>query len=157
MISSTITELIFSSSFSVVNIDFLFSLISDANEIRFNEPEFSSPFTAQDVLKNIYSNEYIDLVIITDKLEINGKIVKNVFINVGRNSDDFELLFYFDIKDLEGTNYKSKIEDLKNWADYFQNRYNFHYYIAQMDNAGDNEYYFDSNGWGPLYDNKLIE
>jgi hypothetical protein len=151
MISSTLIEIIFMGVFSTLNHGFLSKLLSEAKEIRFNAPEFLSPHTFEEVVSIFRANTYVDLVITTDKLDINGKIVKNVFINVGRNDGDFELLFYFDIKDLNGSNYKLNIDHLKTWADTFLDNYNFNYFICQMDNAGDEEYYFDSNGMGPLY------
>lgn len=75
-----------------------------------------------------------------------------MFVNIGRNDDDFDLLFYFDIKDLDGNNYKLKVDHLNTWANNFCDRHNLNYFIGQMDNANDEEYYFDSNGIGPLYD-----
>ena len=44
------------------------------------------------------------------------------------------------------------IDYLKNWMQGFQHKYSFRYFICQMDNAGKDEYYFDSNRIGKIYD-----
>ncbi|SMP29221.1 hypothetical protein SAMN06264346_11188 [Chryseobacterium profundimaris] len=44
------------------------------------------------------------------------------------------------------------LDYVKIWTKEFQKNYNFEYYICQMDNANEEEYYFDSNGTGQLYD-----
>ncbi|PUV21078.1 MULTISPECIES: hypothetical protein [Sphingobacterium] len=152
MVTSTLIEIIFKGVFSTLNISFLSELLFGAKEIRFNLPELSSSYELETIIKIFNLNSYVDLVITTDKLNVNGRDVKNVFVNIGRNDDDFDLLFYFDIKDLDGNNYKLKVDHLKTWANNFCDRYNFNYFIGQMDNANDEEYYFDSNGIGPLYD-----
>lgn len=148
---TTLIELIFKGGFSDINLDFLSELVLEAKEIRLNAPElsFSDEFDA--IVKIFELNSYVDLVVTTDKLNIAGKIVKDVFINIGRNNNEIELLFYFDLKDLNGSANKSDIDNIKTWANSLQKKYNFIYCICQMDNAGDEEYYFDSNGIGPLY------
>jgi hypothetical protein len=144
-------EVIFRGQFSTLDFSFLKKLIDGAKEIYFVSPEIPSIEAFDEVLDVLNSNAYVDLVVNTDCLKIYGKIVSRVFINLGRNDEDIEVLFYFDLKDLNEDTPKSSIDYLKKWVMNIQNEYNFQYFICQMDNASINEYYFDSNGIGELY------
>ncbi len=61
-------------------------------------------------------------------------------------------MFFFDLEDLNEATQKMNIDYLKEWAEEIQKEYNFNYFICQIDNANKEEYYFDSNGIGKLYD-----
>ncbi|KMQ59943.1 hypothetical protein ACM46_16930 [Chryseobacterium angstadtii] len=146
-------EIIFKGLFSVSNFNLLKKLLLNAKEVRFNDPEINSVNGFDEVIKIINSNTYFDLVINTDHLEIKEKIVPRVFINLGRNNDEIEMLFFFDLKDLNESNFKISIDYLRDWAEEFQKKYSFKYFICQPDNADQYEYYFDINGQGSLYNN----
>lgn len=144
-------EVICKGLFSALNFNFLEKILLHAKEIHFNDPELNSIKDFDEVISIINSNPYFDLVINTDFLDIKGKIVPRVFINLGRDNDEVEILFFFDVKDLEESNFKMSIDYLKDWIEEFQRKYNFNYFICQPDNADQYEYYFDTNGQGKLY------
>lgn len=144
-------ELIFKGTFANVNLIFLKKLVAEAKEIYFNSPEISSIKTFEKVIETLISNTYVDLVITTDNLHINKETVSNVFINLERNDEKIEVLFYFDLNDLNKSISTESIDYLMNWMLEMQHEHNFQYFICQMDNADKNEYYFDSNGIGELY------
>lgn len=130
---------------------FLDEILADCKEGRFNSPEAFVSSNYNEILKVFEKNSYVDFVVTTDKLNINGQIVKNVFINLGLDSDELELLFFFDTKDLKDLNFKEGIDFLRIWARNFQDKYGFEYVLCQIDNGSEQEYYFDNNGLGPLY------
>ena len=144
-------EVIFRGLFSAVDLSFLKELIAEAREIRFVYPEMSSVKAFEEVIEILNSNTYIDLVITTDNLNIDEKVVPKVFINLGCDNGKIEMLLFFDLKDLSGIVIKGKFDYLEDCMIKFMKEYKFNYYICQMDNAGEDEYYFDSNGIGKLY------
>lgn len=145
-------EVIFRGIFSIVDFSFVKKLLIDAREVYFTSPEVNLPVTFSSTMSIINSKKYVDLVIITDCLQIKDKIVPKVFINIGRTNEEIELLLFFDSKDLKETNEKMNIDYVRIWTKEFQKNYHFEYYICQMGNADEEEYYFDSNGTGQLYD-----
>lgn len=145
-------EVIFRGLFSIVDFSFVKKLLIDAREVYFTSPEVNSTITFSTAIRIINSKNYVDLVINTDCLRIKNKIVPKVFINIGRNNEEIEILLFFDSKDLKEPNEKMNIDFIKNWTEEFQKQYDFEYYICQMDNADEREYYFDSIGTGQLYD-----
>lgn len=147
-----LVEIIFIGSFSELNFNFLKNLIVKAKEVRFNDPEVNSLNSFNEIFDVISVNNYFDMVINTDFLIINEKVIQRVFINLGRNNDEIELLLFFDLKDLNEHNVNVSLNYLQKWSEEFQNKFNFQYFICQPDNAGSNEYYFDSNGSGNLCD-----
>ena len=151
MITSTLIEIVLKGLFSTVNLSFLKRQLDKAKEVRFNSPQLPQVSTFDEVAEVFQQNTYVDLVITTDKFCIDDRMVKNTFINLGRNDNDVELLLYFDLKDFDVDYDRLSIDYLKSWVDRFARQYNFEYFIAQMDNAGEDEYYFDKNGFGPLY------
>ena len=141
-------EIIFKGLFSVLNVGFLSELIVNARAMRFNYPE---EFVATDLsqIVDIFNKaEYVDFVVTTNRFVINESAVPNVFINLTKDGNDAELLVYFDYEDV---NRDIGIDKLIGWANVFQKKINFEYHVCQMDNADENEYYFDSNSKGPLY------
>jgi len=146
-----VLDIIFKGKFSTTNFNFLKELLVKANEVRFNSPETLVVDTYETVVEVFHSNSYADLVITTDSLVINEVNVPHVFINLTRDGNEVELLFYFDLKDLGIDSYKNKFDTLKNWTLAFNATYGFDYFVCQMDNGNEEEYYFDSNGPGPLY------
>ncbi|MBO9620564.1 MAG: hypothetical protein J7539_16185 [Niabella sp.] len=144
-------EIIFKGVLSSVNFNFLKDLVMRAKELYFNSPEISSVKTFDEVIEILNANAYIDLVLNTDELKIYNKDVPKVFINLGRNYNDIELLFFFDLQDLNDLTVKESVDCLMDWTTEFKNNYKFDYFICRADNAGDGEYYFDSQGTGSLY------
>jgi len=144
-------ELIFRGLVSVLDFNFLKDFLTDAKDVRFNFPEgdFSGDFDK--TLITISSNSYVDLAISTDYLDIRGETISRVFINLSRDNDNIEVLFFFNLIDLKGATPKLKADYLKSWSEEFQKTYSFEYFICQIDNADQYEYYFDSNGIGKLY------
>lgn len=145
-------EIVFKGIFSALNFSFLRKLLTDAHEVYFNSPARNFVITFSSVIETMNFENYVDFVINTDCLHINEKVVSKVFINLGRKDEDVELLFFFDLKDINEPTQKMDIDYLKSWVEEFQKQYDFEYFICQMDNADEKEYYFNSNGLGPLYD-----
>ncbi|MDP9957133.1 hypothetical protein J2X97_002799 [Epilithonimonas hungarica] len=148
-------EVIYRGLFSIVDFSFVKKILVDAREVYFTSPDVNSPIIFNSVVSIINSNDYVDLVINTDCLKIKNKIVPKVFINIGRNNEEIEVLLFFDSKDLKESNEKMNIDYIRNWTIEFHRQYNFEYYICQIDNADEGEYYFDSNGTGYLYNNLI--
>lgn len=144
-------EIIGKGVFTTLNFNFLRKMLLHAKEARFNDPEINSIKDFDEMINIINSNSYCDFVISTDFLDIRGKIIPRVFINLVRNNDEVEILFFFDLKDLKESNFKMSLDYLKDWIEEFQIKYNFNYLICQPDNADQHEYYFDTNGPGKLY------
>ncbi len=144
-------EIIFKGLFSILNLGFLPKLLVNAKDVRFNHPEISNPENHAEISKIFKNNEYVDFVIISDEFCLDGKITPKVFINLTKDKDNFEMLIYFDLHDFNKKDEKNGIDDLINWADSFKRDYSFNYYVCQIDNANEKEYYFNSNGLGPLY------
>jgi len=144
-------ELIFKGSFINLDFNLLRNLIKEADEIYFVCPEISSIRTFDEAYKVFQLNTYVDFVIKTNHLHIDQKNVERVFINIGRNNDDIDFLFFFDLKDINEGDKKRNLMLVRQWMAQIQKKYNFQYFICQMDNANNDEYYFDSNGVGRLY------
>ena len=145
-------EIIFKGVFSVLNLSFLSQFIINGKDLRFNYPENYHSKNFEEIVKKIEDNEYVDFVITTDEFYIDERIIPKVFINITKDKDNVEILLYFDLQDFNKKDTKKGIDELINWTNSFKINYNFNYYVCQIDNADEMEYYFDSNGIGPLYD-----
>lgn len=144
-------EVIFKGLLSAIDLSLTRKLAEGAKEIYFNAPEISSVKSSDEVIEIIQSNPYVDLAINTNSLKVDQIVVPKVFINLGRNNDEIEILFFFDLDDLAIGTPADNLNYLKNWTIQIQQKYNFSYFICQMDNANEEEYYFDSNGIGKLF------
>lgn len=89
-----LVEVIFSGTLSTLDFSFLKKLLIGAKEVRFNFPETNSIGNFDEILSEIISNSYVDLIINTDYLEILGKDISKVFINLGRDEKEIEVLFF---------------------------------------------------------------
>lgn len=147
----TLTEVIFKGSFIKVNLSFLKTFIKDSKETRFNFPETRVLLAYDDIVRAFSSSDYVDFVLSANKVEIGDKFIPNVFVNLGLNEGIYELLLFFDLADINSKSHMESINLLKEWTNKFQKQYGFEYLICQLDNGNQNEYYFDSNGIGPLY------
>lgn len=145
-------EIIFKGFFSILNLGFLPTLLANSKDVRFNVPENSSLNNFEEILKIFQDNEYADLAISTDEFHIGEKVIPRVFINLTKDSDYFEMLVFFDFHHFIKNDMINSADEIMSWANSFQKRYKFDYYVCQIDNADEEEYYFDSNGLGPLYD-----
>jgi hypothetical protein len=148
---TTLTEIIFKGIDSKIDFSFLSALLANSKETRFNAPEIVSSGLFEDVANVFNSESYVDFIITTNSLNISGQVVRDVFINLGLDDGEVELLFYFNLEDVGYLSFKDNIDHLRKWAEHFNSGYNFERYICQMDNAGDEEYYFNENELGPLY------
>lgn len=146
-----LVDLAFKGKYYAIDLLFLDIFFSDARQIKFiypNEIDFNS---INELIEVIKSNSYVDLIITTDAFKVNDKLVKKVFINLGKDEDNLDLLLFFDVKDLCYLNSKEALEALRVWACQFVEKYKFEYMACRMDNGNDDEYYFDRLGFGPLY------
>ena len=146
-----LVDVIFRGLVSMLDFSFLKDLLSNAREIRFSFPEDQVYETYDKVVDIINSDVYVDLIINTSCLLVGEKIVPRVFINLGRNNEDIEVLFFFDLNDIGEDTPIRNLEYLKGWMIKMQDNYHFQYFICQFDEAAEDEYYFDSNGIGKLY------
>jgi hypothetical protein len=145
-------DLIFRGKQSKVDLTFLVELLANRKEARFDSPENVQFEDCNDVKNIISSVDYVDFVITTDNCNIDKQVVKDVFINLGLLDGEFELLFFFDLNDLNrSVAEKLNADYLRVWSEKFKNNYSFESFVCQMDNGNEKEYYFDSNGLSPLY------
>lgn len=151
MIDNTI-DVIFNGDFRQIDINVLRQLTLHAYEVRINTPDDLSFESDEQLISLVNQLEYIDLVIGHDHLILNiVPPVRAVFINPTRSGDDFEILFFFSIKDFGAGTDMERMTLLNEWALSFQQQYGFNHFVCQMDNGDKDEYYFDSNGPGPFY------
>lgn len=148
-----LVDIIFRGTFSKLNFSFLESLLVNSKEVRFNDPAIDLVKDFEKIIAIIKSHDYFDLVINTDFFTVDEKTVPKVFINLSRNKQDVEILFFFDLDDLKEITLKESLNYLKEWMQKFQNKFGFEYFICQIDNANEDEYYFDIKGFGKLYNN----
>ena len=151
MITLPPIDLIFKGEASLINYSFLKDLLENCKEFNFHFPENVTSTDYKDVINIFSTEEYVDLIINTDKLKILKCEVPNVFINLGLNEGVLELLFFFDLADLNIGGYKNTLEFLKSWAIEFRDKHGFENILCQTDNGDSEEYYFDDDEFGPLY------
>lgn len=148
----TLTEIIFSGKISTINISsFTKDMLSNYKEINLDSPYFAQVITSDEVINIFKTSDYVNLVITYDKFNILEINIPRVFSNIGIENGEIEILIFFDLKDLNGTSYKEIINILRDWCKKFQESYKFDYFRCQIDNADEDEYYFDSYGLGPEY------
>ena len=114
-----VLDIIFKGKFSATTFNFLEKLLVKSDEVRFNSPENLTACTYEKIAEVFHSNSYVDLTITSNHLVIQETNVPHVFINLTRDEDELELLFYFDLKDLGIGTYKNKFDTLRNWAEAF--------------------------------------
>ena len=146
-----LVEIIFRGSFSDTNWDFIRGFLSKSKRVYFNIPEIDLSISFDVVIDSMKSNYYFDLVINTDFLEIKEKVIPQVFINITRNHNEVNILLFFDVNSLDEASSQTNLDYLRDWAIQFEKEFRFEYFICQIDNAGDGEYFFDSKGIGKLY------
>jgi len=146
-------EIIFKGRFTNMDFSFLDEILKNARQIYFNFPELEikEKENYEVVVKVINNATYVDLVVNTDYLGLGEKVVSDVFINVGRDEEAVELLYFLDLNDLNESTPKKALNFLNQWMLDMSKKCAFDYFICQFDNASDGEYYFDSYGFGKLY------
>ena len=135
----------------MIDFSFFENILYSMREVRFNYPEHKNSLNYHELDNILKSNEYVDFIITTDFLSLDDINIENVFINLEKDDKEVELLLFFDIYDIRHETSIDNLLILNKWAKKFQSKYNFEFTICQMDNGNKNEYYFDSNGLGPLY------
>ncbi len=151
MITVTLTEIIFIGKKSAIGLfRLLKDLLTNYKNARFNSPE-NSLTTFENINEIFNTNDYVDFVVTLDKLRTFEEDIPNVFVNLSADGERVELIFFFDLKDLKSKNYKKNIEALQVWAIAFKSKYCLEYFRCQIDNGDEEEYYFDINTWGPMY------
>src|SRR5688572_16754078 len=109
-------DLIFTGSFKRVALTPLLDFFQNAKSSWFNSPEIPTPLNKEDIIKVINTNDYIDYVISSETVEIASSKISGAFVNLGRDDDSFELLLFFDLRDLQKENYKTAVNDLQVWS-----------------------------------------
>lgn len=146
-----LVDLIVRGNFFSINLSFIDTLIESCSAMYFVYPEFGEDIFPSEPISIIKGHDYVDFVINTSFLHIGPNPVPNVFINVGRDNDSFEILFFFDVNDIYGISEMDRFEKVRKWVEEFKQKYNFTYFTCQIDGEGDDDYFFNSNGIGPLY------
>jgi len=141
---TTLIDLIFKGNFVNTDLSFIKECVLQSKNMYFNSPENIYVNTFDEIIKIIESNNYIDFVISADLIKLDKISIPNVFINIGRDDQDIEILFFFDLKDLKG-NFQESLDYLYNWSIFFKNKYHFKNFMCQSDGTNfDREYYFTS-------------
>jgi hypothetical protein len=96
----------------------------------------------------IIQQEYYNLIFICNPSLIGYDFIDGVFVDVERNKNIFNILFFFDINTMY---LKKSLIQLRNWMLNFAEFYCFDYFICKMDNGDETDYYFDINGFGNLF------
>ncbi len=146
----TLIEIIFKGKLEKVNLNFIQYFLTDSVKIRFNYPENVEKETYESICELFLQENYIDMVIITKKFSLCNFSDKNLFINIGLDDNQIELLLFLDIKDIISTDLKEGINKLKEWAyDFFKN-FSFEDMVCKMDGEDYDNNYFSKDGDGPL-------
>ncbi|PWV47623.1 hypothetical protein [Chitinophaga sp. S165] len=145
-------DIIFQGKYDKIDFSFLKGVLPKSRDRIFTSPEISAPDTYDAIIEVFHANSYADLIMATDHLAVNEVSVPRVFINLTRDENEFELLFFFDLRDHDPSLSRSKMNDLKMWAETYSATYAFDYFICRIEGANPqpDEVYFDSNGYGPL-------
>lgn len=142
----TLVDLIFKGNLSRVNFDFINKLISQSRDIRFSFPENTFAKAFSDIIKIFKSNSYVDFIIAVNYLDLYGKKIPDVFVNIGRNDEydeNVEVLLFFDVKDLN-KKFEEGLKDLYDWSVSFRKEYHFDRFFCQTDGVNyDGNYFFE--------------
>lgn len=142
---TTLIDLIFRGSFSIIDFSFMKRLILQSREMNFNFPENISEITFEEIIKVFNSNNYVDFVISINCMSVDEIVIHDVFINIGREDENIEMLLFFDLKNLNN-NFQEGLDYLYHWSTSFKNKYCFEGFTCQTDGVNsENEFYFESN------------
>jgi len=75
-------------------------MLLNKRDVTFNYPENIDTSNYDEIIKILHSYDYVDFIISTDILNMDKIRIENVFINIGKDNDEVELLLFFDIYDL---------------------------------------------------------
>jgi hypothetical protein len=150
-------EVLFKDESQSINLIFLEKILNKSKKNYFNNPEVEQVNDLASIIEVFRLNDYVDFVINTDNLHINENVVNNVFVNITQSYGTIEYFLFFDLFDinLKNINLVGRLDYLKQWIIDIKNKNNFDYFICQGDNSSDGHYYFDSNGFGSLYENLI--
>lgn len=143
---NTLVDLIFKGYVSKINFDFVAKVISRPREIKFNFPENISDktYTSDKIIEIFKFNDYVDLIISTEMLDLDSIKFPDVFINIGCNGEEVEMLLFFDINDLNN-DFQKGLDILFDWSTSFKNKYYFESFFCQTDGVNnDDNFYFRS-------------
>lgn len=143
---NTLVDLIFKGQFEAIDFGFINSLIPLASEKRFMYPENTVVKSSEDIIQIFKANSYFDFVLSANYVDLLKKRIPNIFINIGRDSSNVDILFFFDLKDL-GTDYKSELSFLHKWSSTFKKKYHFDSFICRMDGEEDGDNYYYQENW----------
>lgn len=142
----TLVDLIFNGKFGTFDFDLIKKLLPFAKEKNFFFPEDILIESIEQVIFVFKSNDYVDFVLSAKHVEILNKIIPNVFINIGRDNENIEILFFLDIKDLD-TNFENGLKDLNKWAESLKKQYKLERFICRMDGEKDGDNYYFEDNW----------
>ncbi|MGN6509026.1 MAG: hypothetical protein ACTHLD_06155 [Chitinophaga sp.] len=146
-------DIIFKGSYATLDWEFLRTLLPGARNVYFPDPETAEMEDFNEIMEVIRSNPNAYLIMGMDKLDVDEKIVPHIFVGCRREGDEVEFLLFFDSKDIGGDTEKQNFDYLRKWMEGIQKKYYFKYFICKI-NSGKKElgeYYFDSCGTGPFY------
>lgn len=111
---TTFIDLIFKGYSKNINYDFLDKFMISTEDINFMYPENITKISKEIILHVLESNNYVDLVISANYIELFEFHISNLFINISRNDKNIEILLFFDLKD--------SINYLYEWSILFKNK-----------------------------------
>ena len=149
--STKLTEVIFHGKYSGSALRCLEALQLQSEKVYFNIPEDLTVVDSEIIMSVLEKETYADLAISTSHWKVFANIISNVYFNCIKNGEELELLFFFDLNDLDIAPETGRVEVLKQWCSEFSKEYHLGQYICRMDAAGDEDYYFDEKGYGPLF------
>lgn len=142
-------DVVFRGFLADVNLQFITLLLEKSEECYFSSPEYNLDVDLVAILDVIEKSSYVDFYIVSTEVVISEIHVPNVFANIGVDNGKVEILFFLDVQYLS-SDFKTSLNLLNQWMKQFSTKFGFKYFRCQMDNGNEEEYYFDSNGYGPL-------
>jgi len=95
------------------------------------------------ILKVLNKEQYVDLVFDKSNIVVDEFLMPNVFVNLTKDGNNVELLFFISIKNLEDID--QFFLKLRVWSLEFMSNTGFLKFVCYMDNFEDEGFVFDSN------------
>lgn len=138
----TLIDLIFKGKFSKIDLEFIKEFSLKNREMYFIYPEKILMKNIDEIFGKFKADTYVDFSMSLYYISFNEAKVPDIFVNIGRDDDEFELALFFDLKDLN-KDFSEGLDYLHNWSIFFKNKFNFDSYFCQADGENyENEYYF---------------
>ena len=147
---SEAVDLVFRAPFDQVNLQCLAKILSENAAPLFNYPEGATAISFEEIV-SVFRISDCDLVFQDGNLNAGNRLIEHVFINPAKTGNDFEILFFFDLKDLKIESRKDALDCLQEFSRSFASEFNFNTFICRVDGDDDEDYYFDNGGYGPFY------